>query len=64
MKVIKKDLVVVKSLIWNRTGDHLDIDDEASVCELTFSDGSKITYVCEDVDELENEPKGIYENWK
>lgn len=54
-KVIKFGLQVTKVLIWNRT------EDEASSCELTFSDNSIIYYECESIIELENENKGIYE---
>lgn len=57
-KVIKKGLTVTKVLVWNRVGDE---DCDCSRCELTFSDGSGLTYECEDVEELENENKGIYE---
>lgn len=35
--------------------------DDISECELTFNDGSTIMYECDDVAELENEHKGIYE---
>ena len=58
-KVIKKGSVVVKTLIWNMVGN--DEHDDISECELTFNDGSTIRYECDDITELENEHRGIYE---
>lgn len=57
-KVIKKGVTVTKVLVWNKTGN--DANDDVSRCELKFSDGSSLSYECEDVDELEDEHKGIY----
>ena len=58
-KVIKKGLVITKVLVWTKVENEAGYD--VSECELTFSDGSKLSYECSDVDELENEHKGIYE---
>ena len=57
--VIKKGLVVTKVLVWNKVENEDSY--EVSECKLTFSDGSTLNYECNDVDELENEHKGIYE---
>jgi hypothetical protein len=58
-KVIKKGLIVTKVLVWNKVENEAGYD--VSKCELTFNDGSKLKYECDDVDELEDENKGIYE---
>jgi hypothetical protein len=58
-KVIKKGLTITKVLICNKIKNESGYD--GSACQLTFNDGSKITYECPDIDELENEHKGIYE---
>jgi hypothetical protein len=58
-KVIKKGLIVTKVLVWNKVENEAGYD--ISECELTFNDGSTLNYECDDVDELENEHKGIYE---
>ncbi len=58
-KPIKGGLTITKTLIFNRTGN--ESDDETSGCNITFSDGSKLIYEIDDVDELEDKNKGIYE---
>ncbi len=60
-KIIKKSSVVTKTLIWNRCGGNGDSDDGISECELSFNDAPNIKYICDDIDELENEHIGIYE---
>ena len=55
-RVIKKGLTVTKVLVWNRTTEN-----DTSECELTFSDGSTLTYECKDVYELDDDHIGIYE---
>jgi len=57
-KVIKKGSTVTKVLIWKGRDEN---GYDQTECELKFSDGSYIKYECNDVDELENEHKGIYE---
>ena len=57
--VIKKGVTVTKVLVWNKVENRCG--DEVSECELTFSDGSKLRYECDDVNELYNENVGIYE---
>lgn len=59
MSVIKKGVTVTKVCIWNRIENEAGY--EVSECELTFSDGSKIKYECDDIDLLYNENVGIYE---
>lgn len=58
-KVIKKGLSITKVIVWNKTGT--EAYDEATQCELTFSDGSSIMYECKEINELKNQNKGIYE---
>lgn len=55
-KIIKKGISVVRTYIYNRTGE-----DQESECELTFSDGSMLTYEIDEVDELYEDNIGIYE---
>lgn len=57
--IIKPGVIVTKVLIWNKVES--DYHNEPSECELTFSDGSVVNYGINDVDELEDQNKGIYE---
>jgi hypothetical protein len=57
--IIKKGVFVTKVLVWNRTGN--ESYDESSECQITFSDGSKIRYECDEVDVLVDQNIGIYE---
>jgi hypothetical protein len=58
-KVIKVGSKVIKVLIFNKVQSESGYD--VSECKLTFSDGSTLTYECDDLDELENENMGLYE---
>ena len=53
--------VITKVWIYNRTGN--DMFDEASECQifLNGSEESEYRFVCNDIDELEDENVGIYE---
>ena len=58
-KVIKKGLTITKVRVWNKIESEAGY--EVSLCELTFSDGTKLRYECSDVYELEDKNMGIYE---
>lgn len=60
-KPIKPGLTIIKTLVYNRTGN--DADEDASGCRLSFSNNSDddMVYDIDSVEELENENAGIYE---
>ena len=60
-KAIKKGLTVTTCLISHQADSKYSRNTYITECRLKFSDGSILDYECEDIEELENEPRGIYE---
>lgn len=58
-KALRPGLTIIKTLVWNKVPS--DYGGKGSECELTFNDGSTLTYDCRNVAELKDKNSGIYE---
>lgn len=57
-KPISLNSKVTKVLVWNKVENEQGYDN--TICEVVFDNGSKISYECADIEELEDENMGIY----